>query len=191
MIDIYDNVLEPHVSELIHTQMEQLYWRYNYNSSKGQVNKHWHVLAGHNPEAVKQNGYEWLLPLWDTVFSKYNFAEKYSVDSFKRLYMNAHTHGIEPHLHTDDGDFTMIYYPQTNWKIEYGGGTFVYKEDAETVDTIAEYRGNRVLMFDAHLPHQAQSVAKNCLELRMCVVFKLWTEGANRERLDFYKDTVS
>ena len=111
MIDIYDNVLEPHVSELIHTQMEQLYWRYNYNSSKGQVNKHWHVLAGHDPEAVKQNGYEWLLPLWDTVFSKYNFAEKYSVDSFKRLYMNAHTHGIEPHLHTDDGDFTMIYYP--------------------------------------------------------------------------------
>ena len=56
---------------------------------------------------------------------------------------------------------------------------------------IALATGNRVLMFDAHLPHQAQPVAKNCLELRMCVVFKLWTEGANRDRLDFYKDTVS
>ena len=54
MTDIYDNVLEPHVAELIHIQMEQLYWKYNYNSSKGQVNKHWHVLAGHDPEAVKR-----------------------------------------------------------------------------------------------------------------------------------------
>ena len=181
MIDIYDNVLEPHVSELIHTQMEQLYWRYNYNSSKGQVNKHWHVLAGHDPEAVKQNGYEWLLPLWDTVFSKYNFAEKYSVDSFKRLYMNAHTHGIEPHLHTDDGDFTMIYYPLLDWEMDWQGGTMV---DGRYIP----YIGNRLIVFDAYLPHHAMPVSRQCYRLRSVVVFKTYVEGGNRDRLEHYKN---
>ena len=82
----------------------------------------------------------------------------------------------------------MISYPQLDWDIKYGGGTFIYKEDGVTVDTVAEYRGNRLLVFDAHLPHQAQPVAKNCLELRTCIVFKLYISGANSDRLDFYKD---
>ena len=30
----------------------------------------------------------------------------------RRVYMNAHTHGMEPHIHRDDGDLTMIYYPR-------------------------------------------------------------------------------
>jgi len=29
-----------------------------------------------------------------------------------RVYVNAHTHGIEPHLHLDYSNFTMIYYPR-------------------------------------------------------------------------------
>ena len=31
---------------------------------------------------------------------------QFYIDHHKQYY-----HGIEPHLHTDDGEFTMIYYP--------------------------------------------------------------------------------
>ena len=34
----------------------------------------------------------------------------------ERMYLNAHTHGIEPHPHIDDGDYTIIYYPRMDWK---------------------------------------------------------------------------
>ena len=44
------------------------------------------------------------------------------------MYVNAHTHGIEPHLHHDDGDFTMIYYPRLDWKPEWMGGTAIWNE---------------------------------------------------------------
>ena len=95
--------------------------------------------------------------------------------------MNAHTHGVEPHEHTDDGDFTMIYYPRLDWKKDWGGGTLV---DGELVP----YVGNRLIVFNAKSPHQAMPVSRQCYELRSVVVFKTYVEGANIERLDFYKD---
>ena len=87
------------------------------------------------------------------------------MDDYVRIYMNAHTHGIEPHMHQDDGDFTMIYYPRGDWQDDWGGGTVVD-------GTLIEYKGNRLVVFDAHLWHQAQTVSRQCYELRTCIVFK-------------------
>ena len=59
MIDIYDNLLEDHAAELIHSTLKSnnMYWHYYYNSSKGQVNKHWHRLCGHEIEECRNNGW--------------------------------------------------------------------------------------------------------------------------------------
>jgi len=165
MIDVYDNVLENHVAELIDMEMKKLSWKYDYNSQIGQPNKHWHILAGHDETEIKENNLEWLLPIWETALHKYDFENKYNVTNYIRMYMNAHTHGIEPHLHVDDGDFTMIYYPRLDWKLEYGGGTLV---DGQLLHNF----GNRLIVFDAYLPHMAMPVSRQCYQLRTCVVFK-------------------
>ena len=55
------------------------------------------------------------------------------------------------------------------------------------IDKHVNYKGNRLIIFDAYLPHQAQSVSRECYELRTCVVFKCNISGSSRERLDFYK----
>jgi Rps23 Pro-64 3,4-dihydroxylase Tpa1-like proline 4-hydroxylase len=47
----------------------------------------------------------------------------------ERAYLNAHTYGIEPHIHRDDGDVTLIYYPRLDWKIDWGGGTAIYNDE--------------------------------------------------------------
>ena len=82
MIDIYDNLLEPHIAELIDMKMHQQTWRYNYHSQNGTPNKHWHVFCGHDPEEVTKNEYDWLMPIWDTAFAKYDFKKKYNVVEF-------------------------------------------------------------------------------------------------------------
>ena len=143
MIDIYDNLLEDHVAELIHLQMKTVSWQFHYDSSKGEVNKHWHRFCGHKIDDCIKNGWEWLLPVWNGANTKYNFKEKYNIVDFKRMYLNAHTHGIEPHMHIDDGDFTMIYYPHIDWKLEWGGGTMI---DGQYVHNI----GNRLIVFPAY-----------------------------------------
>ena len=105
---------------------------------------------------------------------------------FIRVYCNGHTHGIEPHLHHDDGDFTMIYYPILDWKPEWLGGTVIWNNKNNEIDKYVNYIGNRLFVFDAKLPQQAMPVSRQCYRLRTCVVFKTCRSDANAERLDFY-----
>lgn len=161
--DIYDNVLEQNDAEDIQEKMSTLMWGYEHKSNgKTGINKHWHIFCG---KELIEPEYGFLAPIWLTAKKKYDFENRYKVKSFKRIYCNAHTHGIEPHLHTDDGDFTMIYYPRLDWKLEYGGGTYI---DGELI----EYKGNRLVVFDASLLHSAMPVSRECYQLRTCVVFK-------------------
>ena len=158
MIEVKDNLVEEHIAQLIDMQMKDISWKYDYDSVAGGKNKHWHVLAGHNIEECNLNGFDFVEPIWN------NIQKKYDVD-MERVYFNAHTHGIEPHPHIDDGDYTIIYYPRMDWQREFGGGTIIGNE-------LIDYKGNRSIMFNASYLHQAQTVSRQCYKLRTCVVFK-------------------
>ena len=202
MIDVYDNVLEEHNAILVDDEVKKISWKYDYPSEPSKPNRHWHVLCGHNKEECDAASYDWADTIFNMFMDKLDFKSKYNVENYIRIYCNAHTHGIEPHIHRDDGDFTMIYYPRLDWQTAWGGGTAIYSEDTvctarefktaikiiSKIDKHVEYKGNRLIVFDAYLPHQAQPVSRQCYELRTCVVFKCNVSGGNRERLDFYKE---
>ena len=185
LVDVYDNVLEPEAAKLIDGLVRNCDWRFDYSSHSGKPNKHWHIFCGHNTEEITDLGFDWLLPIWEAAKHKYDFEEKYHITKFKRLYMNAHTHGIEPHIHRDDGDVTMIYYPRMDWHNEWGGGTIVLDEEYN-VEKHVTYKGNRLMVFPAHCMHQAQPVSRQCFQLRTCIVFKTVVDGGNPERLNHY-----
>lgn len=187
--EIYDDLLELHVAELIDSELRKVHWKYDYNSNKRiAIQPHWHVLCGYNTEDVIKNGYEYLLPIWESVVHKLKFEQYYNITGWKRLYMNAHTNGVEPHMHRDDGDFTMMYYPRLDWKPEWLGGTAIWDDEGKNIDRFCNYVGNRLLIFPASNNHQAMPVSKFCYELRTVVVFKLYISGGNVDRLDFYKE---
>ena len=71
-----------------------------------------------------------------------------------------------------DGDVTLIYYPRLDWKIDWGGGTAIYNNDVTEIEKHFVNKGNRIIMFDANLPHQAQPISRLCFQLRTCIVFK-------------------
>ena len=176
MIDVYDNLLEPEIAEQISKEMRTLMWSFEHPSNPSGVNVHWNIPSSHcgkSIEEMKKGQYsDILLPIWNAIVDK-QVAYKYRVTEFRRCYMNAHTHGVEPHIHRDDGDITMIYYPIMKWKTEWGGGTSVYDNDDETkIPTYVPYIGNRLLTFSASLPHQAMPVARVCYQLRSVIVFK-------------------
>ena len=184
MIDVYDDVLEEHNAILIDDEVKKLSWKYDYPSEPSKPNKHWHVLCGHNKEECDAASYDWAHSLFGLFVNKFDFKSKYDVENYERIYCNAHTHGIEPHLHTDDGDFTMIYYPRIDWKIEWGGGTLVN-------ETLVPYVGNRLVVFTASLPHKAMSVSRECYQLRTCVVFKCNVVDGIKKTIDFYKENLT
>ena len=186
---IYDNLLEPHVAELIDAEIRNVYWKYDYNSNKKiGIQPHWHHLCGHDEEGVIANNFGYLLPIWTAAAHKLQLEKYYKKTEWKRLYLNAHTNGVEPHMHVDDGDFTMMYYPKLDWKPEWLGGTTIWDDEGKNIDRYCNYIGNRLLVFPAKSYHQAMPVSKFCYELRPVVVFKLFVkDGENVERLDFYK----
>jgi len=197
----YENVLEDHVAELVHRNVMGLKWYYGNMSNRNEANKHWNVSCGHDRQEVIDNGFDWILPIFDACAKKFNFEQKYELTGFSRAYMNAHTHGVEPHWHRDDGDFTILYYPRTDWQVEWGGGTVIYgeEEDAErpydpkhglfptTIAHTSQYIGNSLIIFDAWRWHNAQAVRRECYELRPIIVFKSEISGHNADRLEFYK----
>ena len=183
MIDVYDDVLEEHNALLIDDEVKKLSWKYDYPSNKGKPNKHWHILCGHNKEECDKSNFYWAHTIFNMFMDKLDFKSKYNVDNYIRIYCNAHTHGIEPHLHIDDGDFTMIYYPRMDWKMEWGGGTLVD-------DTLVSYAGNKLVVFTASLPHKAMPVSRECYQLRTCVVFKCNVIDKSKETVDFYKNAI-
>ena len=183
MIDVYDDVLEEHNAILIDDEVKKLSWKYDYPSEPSKPNKHWHILCGHNKEECDAASYDWAHSLFDMFVNKFDFKSKYDVVGYERIYCNAHTHGIEPHLHIDDGDFTMIYYPRMDWKKEWGGGTLID-------ETLVPYAGNRLVVFTASLPHKAMPVSRECYQLRTCVVFKCNVIDKVKETVDFYKNAI-
>lgn len=183
MINVYDNVFELYDAQYMHHVLtdKEFMWQYQHKSDKSQKIYHWHRNAGKDEESLKENGFEWLIPVWDYVMEKYKFKERYDVDTFRRIYFNAHTHGVEPQPHIDDGDFTMIYYPILNWQKNWGGGTIVWdehdqskKEMPKDIDKHVEYVGNRLLVFPARRLHQAMPVSRICSKLRSVIVFKCY-----------------
>ena len=169
MIDVFDNVLEEHNAILVDDDVKKISWKYDYSSEPSKPNKHWHVLCGHDELECTDNGYDWAHYIFKAAKKKLesfdNTLPMYQHLDYERIYCNAHTHGIEPHLHIDDGQFTMIYYPRLDWKLEWGGGTLV---KGKLVDCV----GNRLVIFNADYPHQAMPVSRECYELRTNVVFK-------------------
>ena len=160
MIEFTDNFLEEHIAQLIYMQIKEVSWKYDYDSVKGGTNKHWHVFLGHKVGELGD-----FVPIWNQISDRYNYE-------MERAYLNAHTHGIEPHIHRDDGDMTFIYYPRMDWRIDWGGGTAIYDNELNNITHHINYKGNRLIMFPANLPHQAQPVSRECYQLRTCVVFK-------------------
>tara|TARA_B100000287_G_scaffold310109_1_gene293363 strand:- start:1128 stop:1727 length:600 start_codon:yes stop_codon:yes gene_type:complete len=175
MIQVHDMFLEEHIAQLVDLHMREISWKYDYSSVEGGKNKHWHVLGGHNVVECFENGYEFVEPIWNTI--QRTFTGENEVE-MERVYFNAHTHGIEPHVHLDDGDVTMIYYPRMDWEKEDGGGTMVQEPNQHPA--YLQYVGNRLIAFTASLPHQGQPVSRECYKLRTVVVFKTVFKDKNK-----------
>ena len=178
MIIIKDNILEEHLAHLIDDSIHNtdFPWHWHYKANKNEPDRHWHTLAGHDEEEIRKNEFDFILPLWETI----NNMKDIPKIKIVRAYFNAHTTGVEPSIHQDDGELTIIYYPNLKWNVNYGGGTTVYDGNLKQGDylsnidkgTLIPYKGNRLIGFTANLHHQAMPVTKKCFMLRTCIVFK-------------------
>ena len=73
MIEYFDDVLEIHIAQLIDESVHNGThpWHWNYKANSKIPSRHWHTLAGHSIDEMMKNGYDYLMPLWETIEHKY------------------------------------------------------------------------------------------------------------------------
>jgi hypothetical protein len=78
--EIFDNLLEPHVAELIDLEIKKIHWKYDYQSNKQiGIQPHWHVFCGESEEEVRERQYDYLLPIWDAAAYKLKLKDRFDI----------------------------------------------------------------------------------------------------------------
>lgn len=99
-----------------------------------------------------------------------------------RVYGNGHTYGLGGEAHRDDqrpGTFTLLYYPNPEWKDGWDGETVYYDENGE-VALAVRYRPNRAVFFDSRILHVGRPPNRQCTALRVSVAYKLQRVDAHQ-----------
>lgn len=117
-----------------------------------------------------------LYNLWDEVKKHIPYKVRLS-----RAYVNAHTYGVEDSIHTDDSELnngiTIIVYLCSTWYPEWFGQTifFSHKDRHSHNDVVQSVmpRFNRVLMFDANIPHCVSPLSRRFSGIRLTCMFKV------------------
>jgi hypothetical protein len=109
-----------------------------------------------------------------------------------RLYANCNPYGTNAYPHEDDGDYTIVYYPCTEWETLWEGGTCFYEKDEHgKLDAIryVSYKPNRLIIFPATVTHRAMPVDRKCILPRYVIAIKLQRDANDTQYLkEFYNE---
>jgi hypothetical protein len=156
MIEVYDDFFPEEIHHQIYTfLMDTGGWRLHGGCP---TNRFWHF------DDLEQIDY-FNDFLYKEITSKIN--KKFS--KFNRIYANGQTAGQCGTSHTDDGDFTFLYYPCLEWKLEWEGH-LVFPTD----DRIIKYKPNRAVLFSGNQLHYANAPNRCYNDLRISLAYKLW-----------------
>jgi len=59
--------------------------------------------------------------------------------------------------HTDNAEYTLLYYPNLHWDIRFGGETVFFSEDLTEIEYTSLYVPGRVIIFDGSIPHMGRA----------------------------------
>jgi hypothetical protein len=168
LVKIIDNQFTQNEIDAIH--QECLSIPCTWAAAKGKSS--WKFWSGHLVSVRSNLNIISKYPRIENVWFKLN---KFLSDEYECLnvYINCQSLGNESPLHCDDGDITILYYTNPNWKIEWDGGTSFYNIDKTDCIGSVSYKAGRMVLYDSETPHKPQAISIQADDLRVILVFKL------------------
>jgi hypothetical protein len=155
----YHNFLTEQDKDYIQSIIKSPKWQWGHQSIQGSDNYFWKI------EKLE----------FDTFFNSYllNKIKELTGDNLviERIYMNGHTSGGHGNMHKDselEQGRTFIIYCNSEWNIEWGGGTY-FAED----DTVVNNKPYSAVYFKNNIEHFATPLSKDFSGLRVTLAFKL------------------
>ena len=104
------------------------------------------------------------------------FLDDYVPAKVETAYINCGIHSENPDVHVDSsrqGDKTLLYYMNREWKHEWCGETILLGDDAREIEFTTPYKPGRIIIFDSTIPHAArqQSFAAPMYRFTLAIKF--------------------
>ena len=161
MVKHYDSVFTSKQNEEIHKLLQRPQWSFAGGGSieDGFTSFFWHL------DGLEKDVY--FLHLFKEIQERFLQGKD---TELVRCYANGQTAGQSGVPHTDDGDITILYFPN-NWKGYWGG--HLNFSDGKDITKVIEYKQNRLVKFDANILHYASAPVMTFFGLRMSLAFKI------------------
>jgi len=162
LIEILDDLVPAELHAAAWKRCSGAGWYYGHGSNPGDGSAFWKMDLESDPAFDA---------IWQQVRPR---CEQLAGTSLRvrRQYANGHTYGLGGKPHKDDGEFTLLYYPNLEWKDGWDGETVFYNRSGEIASAVRP-RPNRCVFFDAGTPHAGRAPSRACPALRVTVAYKL------------------
>ena len=155
----YSNFLTEQDKEYIQSIIASPKWKWGWKSKSADINSFWQL------DKLE----------FDTFFNPYllNKIKELTGDNLaiERIYMNGHTSGSYGSKHKDselEQGRTFIIYCNSEWNIEWGGGTYFAENDI-----VVNNKPYSAVYFKNNIEHCAMPLSKDFNGLRVTLAFKL------------------
>lgn len=150
-IYIYDNVYPSYCTQKFYDFIINSYYQINLNDSNSSdyYNKQ-SFGSKYSKEDLEELGIIEHLP--DDIKERFGL----SLETNDRGLVNAITSNGVYHPHDDAGNgavWSFLYYANMKWDLEWGGDTLFLNEDRKSILTTVQCIPNRVVIFNAQIPH--------------------------------------
>ena len=150
-IYVFDNVYQSHHTQKFYDIILNSFYVIDMNdSNSGEYYNKMSMGAKYSKEDIERMGVIEHLP--ENIKQQFNL----SLQTNERGLVNAITSSGVYHPHDDAGKgakWSFLYYANMKWDLEWGGDTLFLKDDRQTIENIVQCKPNRVVIFDARIPH--------------------------------------
>jgi len=174
-LKIHDNFFPPEEIETINSYLTRPKWSFNGGGSyvnDTSFNSHfWHMDGLEKEDYFGKDIWEFVRrQCFGYDKSYYRSQPPYKKVELIRIYANGQTAGQHGVPHKDDGDITVLYFPN-KWEHYWGGHLHLIWDNH--IDRIVQYKHNRIVMFDANVEHYSTAPVLSYGGLRMSLAFKV------------------
>lgn len=111
---------------------------------------HTSMMSSFNKEDVKT------CKFLDYLSEEINKEHQVSIESLENCNVNMVTPSDRFHVHADSSGgakITLMYYPTSNWDVEFGGDTIFLDSTGKDIEFYCQYKTDRLVIFDSSIPH--------------------------------------
>jgi hypothetical protein len=162
-IHVIDDFFSNEIREVIFDKMLRPKWSF---SGGGDGNVFWHQ------DGLEEEEY-FSTYLYNIICTK--IGRKFK--NILRIYANGQTACQVGSAHLDDGNMTLLYYPNPEWQYEWQGHLMYLTQENRDEDTyepyrVVRYRPNRAVLFPAKILHHADAPTRHFNGLRVSLAYK-------------------